>query len=258
MENLLDFTGKVAIVTGSRSGIGKATAILYAQQGAKVVLAGRREMPETQAAIEAVGGESIYVKTDVMDEESVANLVKTAVDTYGRLDVAVNNAGTNSGTIDLVDYPTEDYNRINNVDARGVFFSMKYEIAAMLDLIEKGVQEAGNIVNISSVAGLIADPGMSPYVAAKHACTGLTKAAAIEYAERKIRINGIAPGFTASEMTQFWIDNPEMCELVASYNFQKRIADPKEIGYVALFLGSDMASFMGGAIIPVDAGQVAH
>ena len=115
-----------------------------------------------------------------------------------------------------------------------------------------------NIVNVSSVAGLIADPGMAPYIGAKHAVSGLTRAAGIEYAAKGIRINAIAPGFTASEQTQHWIDNPEMCALVASYNYQNRIADPSEIANVALFLGSDLCSFMGGAIVPVDAGQTAH
>lgn len=251
MENLLDFTGKVVLVTGARSGIGKATAIAFAKRGAKVVVAGRRPCDETQAAIAAIGGESTFVAVDVADEAQVKNLIEKTVETYGGLDVAVNNAGTLPPTIDLVDQTIDDYNLVFDVDARGVFLCMKYEIPQML---EKG----GAIVNISSVAGLVADPGMAPYVGAKHAVSGLTKAAGIEYAGRGVRINAIAPGFVASEMTQGWMDDPEMKALVSSYNWQNRIADPEEIANVALFLGSDMASFMGAAVVAVDAGQTAH
>lgn len=252
MEQLLDYTGKVVLVTGARSGIGKATAIAFAKRGAKVVVAGRRPCDETQAAIKEAGGTSTFIAVDVAKEDQVKNLVEKTVETYGRLDVAVNNAGTLPPTKDLVDQTTEDYNRVFDVDARGVFLCMKYEIPQMLE------QGGGAIVNIASVAGLVADPGMAPYVGAKHAVSGLTKAAGIEYASKGIRINGIAPGFVASEMTQGWMDDPEMKALVASYNWQNRIADPEEIANVALFLGSDMASFMGAAIVAVDAGQTAH
>lgn len=252
MENLLDYTGKVVLVTGARSGIGKATAIAFAKQGAKVVVAGRRPCDETQAAIAEFGGESTFVAVDVAKEEDVKNLIEKTIETYGKLDVAVNNAGTLPPTIDLVDQTTEDYDRVFDVDARGVFLSMKYEIPEMLK------NGGGAIINIASVAGLVADPGMAPYVGAKHAVSGLTKAAGIEYASKGIRINGIAPGFVASEMTQGWMDDPEMKALVSSYNWQNRIADPSEIANVALFLGSDLASFMGAAVVPVDAGQTAH
>lgn len=252
MEQLLDYTGKVVLVTGARSGIGKATALAFAKRGAKVVVAGRRPCDETEAAIKEAGGESTFVKCDVSSEEEVKNLIAKTVEIYGKLDVAVNNAGTLPPTIDLVDQTAEDYNKVFDVDARGVFFCMKYEIPEMLK------QGGGAIVNIASVAGLMADPGMAPYVGAKHAVSGLTKAAGIEYASRGIRINAIAPGFVASEMTQGWMDDPEMKALVASYNFQNRIADPSEIANVALFLGSDMASFVGGAVWAVDAGQTAH
>ena len=252
MEQLLDYTGKVVLVTGARSGIGKATAIAFAKRGAKVVVAGRRPCDETEAAINEAGGESTFVKCDVSNEEEVKNLIAKTVEIYGKLDVAVNNAGTLPPTIDLVDQTAEDYNKVFDVDARGVFFCMKYEIPELLK------QGGGAIANIASVAGLVADPGMAPYVGAKHAVSGLTKAAGIEYASKGIRINAIAPGFVASEMTQGWMDDPEMKALVAGYNFQNRIADPSEIANVALFLGSDLASFMGGAVVAVDAGQTAH
>lgn len=252
MEQLLDYTGKVVLVTGARSGIGKATAIAFAKRGAKVVVAGRRPCVETQAAIEAAGGESTFIAVDVAEAEQVENLIAKTIETYGRLDVAVNNAGTLPPTKDLIDQSLEDYDRVFDVDARGVFLCMKYEIAEMLKT------GGGAIVNIASVAGLVADPGMAPYVGAKHAVSGLTKAAGIEYASKGIRINGIAPGFVASEMTQGWMDDPVMKETVAGYNWQNRIAEPEEIANVALFLGSGLASFMGAAIVAVDAGQTAH
>ena len=252
MEQLLDYTGKVVLVTGARSGIGKATAIAFAKRGAKVVVAGRRPCNETGAAIKEAGGESTFVSVDVSNEEEVKNLIAKAVEIYGRLDVAVNNAGTLPPTVDLIEQTAEDYNHVFDVDARGVFFCMKYEIPELLKV------GGGAIVNIASVAGLVADPGMTPYVGAKHAVSGMTKAAGIEYASKGIRINAIAPGFVASEMTQGWMDDPEMKALVSGYNFQNRIADPAEIANVALFLGSDMASFMGGAVVAVDAGQTAH
>lgn len=252
MAELLDYTGKIVLVTGARSGIGQATAISFAAQGAKVVLSGRHPCVETEAAIAEAGGESKFIKCDVSIEEEVKNLVAETVEVFGGLDVAVNNAGYNSPTADLTEQRTEDYDKVFNVDAKGVFLCMKHEIPEML---KKG---DGAIINIASVAGLVADPGMVPYVGAKHAVVGMTKAAGIEYAERGIRINGIAPAFVASEMTAPWIADPKMKALVASYNFQNRIADPVEIANICLVLGSKLCSFVSGAIWPVDGGQTAH
>lgn len=251
-EELLNYEGKVVLVTGARSGIGKATAVAFAKQGAKVVCSGRRPCVETEAAIAEFGGESTFIAVDVADEESMKNLVAKTIEKYGRLDVAVNNAGSLPPTKDLHEQTVEDFDHTMAVDVRGVFLGMKYQIPPMLE------QGGGAIINIASVAGLVADPGMSPYVAAKHAVSGLTRAAGIEYASKGIRINGICPGFVASEMTQGWMDDPEMAALVSSYNWQNRIADPAEIANVCLFLGSPLASFMGAAMVAVDAGQTAH
>lgn len=252
MRNLLDYHGKVVLVTGARSGIGKATAIAFAEQGAKVVLSGRRPCDETQTEIEKLGGESTFIKCDVAVELEVKNLIEKTVETYGRLDVAINNAGSLPPTLDLIEQTAEEFDKTMNIDVRGVFLGLKYQIPA---IIESG---GGAIVNIASIAGLVADPGMAPYVAAKHAVSGLTRAAGIEYADKGVRVNGIAPGFVESEMTQGWMDDPELKALISGYNFQKRIAKPSEIANVCLFLGSEMASFMGGAIVAVDAGQTAH
>jgi NAD(P)-dependent dehydrogenase (short-subunit alcohol dehydrogenase family) len=252
MKQLLSFEDKVVIVTGARSGIGKAIAIAFGEQGAKVVCAGRRACDDTVAAITAAGGTAITITADVSSDEDVKNLIAKTVETYGRLDVLVNNAGSLPPTKPLAEQTVEDFDHTMAVDVRGVFLGMKYAIP---ELEKVG---GGAIVNIASVAGLVADPGMAPYVAAKHAVVGITKAAGIEYGASNIRINGIAPGFVASEMTQGWMDDPEMKALVTSYNFQHRIADPSEIAGVALFLASPMAGFMSGTIVTVDAGQTSH
>lgn len=252
MKQYLDFTDKVVLVTGARSGIGQATAIAYAGQGASVIVSGRRPCDETLAKIAEEGGKGEFIRCDVSVEEDVKNLVDAIIAKYGKLDVAVNNAGCSSIKVPTAEQNMENYDRVNNTDARGLFMCMMYELRAMLPAGK------GAIVNIASVAGLIADPNMSPYVGAKHAVVGMTKAAGIEYAEKGIRVNGICPGFVETEMTQQWSGNPEVKARVAGYNMQKRAADPSEIATVALFLGSDMASFMNGAMLPVEAGQTAH
>lgn len=252
MKQLLDFQGKVVIVTGARSGIGKAIALAFGEQGAKVVCAGCRACDDTVAAITAAGGTAMTIPTDVASEDGVKNLVAKTVEAYGRLDVLVNNAGSLPPTKPLTEQTVEDFDHTMNVDVKGIFLGMKYAIPEMEKVGE------GAIVNIASVAGLVADPCMAPYVAAKHAVVGITKAAGIEYADKNICINGIAPGFVATEMTQNWMDDPEMKALVTSYNFQHRIADPSEIAGVALFLASPVAKFMSGSIVTVDAGQTSH
>ncbi len=252
MAGMCNYEGKVVIVTGARSGIGAATAKKFASLGAQVVCAGRRPCTDTIEAIKAAGGEAITIKCDVSVAEDVQNLVNKTVETYGKLDVLVNNAGSLPPTQDLVDQSVEDFDHTMAVDVKGVFLGMKYGIP---EILKAG---GGAVVNVCSVAGLVADPGMAPYVAAKHAVVGLTKAAGIEYAGKGVRVNGVAPGFVSTEMTQGWMDDPEMKALVSSYNWQNRIADPSEIASVVAFLASEEASFMGGAVVPVDAGQTAH
>lgn len=251
-EQLLDFTGQVVLITGGRSGIGKAAAIAFAKQGAKVVIAGRSHADETLASIKEIGGEAMFVKGDVCIAADVQRMVDTTVNTYGRLDVAVNNSGLLPVTADLVDQTEKDFDDIIAVDLKGIFLCMKHQIAQMLK------QEGGAIINIGSVASIIADAGMSPYVAAKHGVAGLTKAAGIEYIKNNIRINMIAPGLTATEMTSGWLSDPAFCELVKSFNFANRWAEPEEITGMLLFLASPMASFMAGGIYTIDAGQTAH
>ena len=252
-KKLLDYTGQVALVTGGRSGIGAATALAFAQQGAKVVIAGRTHATETMDKIEASGGEAIFVECDVAKDADVKNLMDVVIKKYGRLDVAFNNAGVGTSYTELVDYAEEDFYTIFETDVKGVFLGMKHQIPIMLNQ-----PTGGAIINCGSVVSEHADTGMALYVAAKHAVAGLTRAAGIEYINRNVRINMVAPGFTATEMTSAWIADPEFVEIVKGFNFARRWAEPEEMAGIVLFLGSPMASFMAGALIAVDAGQAAH
>jgi NAD(P)-dependent dehydrogenase (short-subunit alcohol dehydrogenase family) len=251
-EQLLDFTGKVVLVTGGGSGIGQATAVAFARQGAKVVIAGRSNADETLRRIKEVGGEAIFVRTDVSISADVQAVIKATIDKFGRLDVAFNNAGLLPVTAPLVDQTEDDFDKIISVDLKGVFLCMKYEIPEMLKV------GGGSIINCGSIVSLVADPGMAPYVAAKHGVSGITKGAALEYATQGIRINAIAPAFTETGMTQGWLADPQMRELVKSFNAANRIASSDEIAGIVLFLASPMASFVTGATYAVDGGQSAH
>lgn len=251
-HDAFDFSGKVALVTGGRSGMGQAAAVAFARNGAKVVVNGRTAADETLLRIKELGGEATFVRGDVSSPDDVQNLVRTTVDTYGRLDIAFNNAGVVPATAPLTEQSVEEFDRVIGADLRGVYLCMQAEITAML------ASGGGSIINNGSVVSLVADPGMAPYVAAKHGVAGLTKAAALEYAKQGIRINAIAPAFVATEMTQFWLDDPEMAELVKSFNAQGRVATPDEITGLVMLLASDMGSFMTGGIYPLDAGQTAH
>ncbi|MDR0433816.1 MAG: SDR family oxidoreductase [Gracilibacteraceae bacterium] len=250
---LLDFSGQTVLITGGRSGIGRAAAIAFARQDAQVIIAGRSNADDTLATIKKEGGEAIFVKCDVSKSAEVQNLIQTVMKTYGRLDVAINNSGLLPVTADLALQKEEDFDQIIAVDLKGVFLCMKYEIPEMLKN-----ETGGAIINVGSVVSLVADPGMAPYVAAKHGVAGLTRAAAMEYIKRNIRINCVAPGFTATEMTSGWIADPAFYELVKSFNFASRVAAPEEMVGILLYLASPMASFQAGAVIAVDAAQTAH
>ena len=251
-EQLLDFTGKVVLVTGGGTGIGQAAAVAFARLGASVVIAGRSNADETLLLIKEAGGEAMFVRGDVGVAVDVQHVIKATVDAYGRLDVAFNNAGLLPATAPLADQTEEDFDKIIATDLKGVFLCMKYEIREML----KG--GGGSIINNGSVVSLVADPGMAPYAAAKHGVAGLTKGAALEYAKQNIRVNAIAPAFVGTPMTAGWLADPEMRELVKSFNAAGRVADPEEIVGIVLLLASPMGSFMTGGVYPVDGGQTAH
>lgn len=244
--------GKVALVTGGSTGIGRATALLFGRHGASVVIGDVNvEGRETVKLIEREGGAAIFVETDVSNIWQVEHLVACAINTYGGLHFAFNNAGVLPAGALLADVEESAFEQVIAVDLKGVFLSMKYEIKQML-------KAGGAIVNNASIAGMIAEPGISSYVAAKHAVIGLTKAAALEYASQGIRINALAPGLVETGMTRHWFaDEATRTHLMANTPMG-RPAQPEEIAEMVLFLCSDAASFATGQVSVIDGGYTTH
>jgi len=253
------FTGKVALVTGGTSGIGQATAIAFAKEGAKVVLSGRREAEgkETVKLIEQADGTAKFVRSDVSIESDIKKLIDETVASFDRIDFAFNNAGIVIDSLPLHEQSLEKFDKVMAINLRGLFICMKYEIIQMLSI------GGGVIINNSSISGLIAIPGVSPYVASKHAVMGLTKSAALEYAKSNIRINAVNPGFIYTPMTDRYIEyiesmgDAESQQLTATIPMG-RIGNPEEIASTVLFLCSDAASYITGQSLVVDGGYVAQ
>jgi NAD(P)-dependent dehydrogenase (short-subunit alcohol dehydrogenase family) len=246
---------KVALVTGGTSGIGRATAIAYAQHQAKVVVVGRRmnEGEETVRLIKEAGGEAIFVQADVTKEADVQAMVDKTVDVFGRLDIAFNNAGMVGENLSLIEQTEAEYDRIMNVNVRGVWLSMKYEIAQMLK------QGSGSIVNTSSGAGVVAVPTQPLYTASKHAVVGLTKAAALQHAKVGIRINVVAPAAIETDMFEAATGGQDEAKAyITGLHPIGRIGTPLEVANAVLFLSSDLASFITGETLMVDGGYVAQ
>jgi len=244
---------QVVLITGALTGIGRAAAIIFAQEGAHIVVSGRRDK-EGQALVaelQGLGAEAIFVRTDVRKDEDVRNLVDQTVKRFGRLDVAVNNAGTEGTPGPVTEQTAETYTATFDTNVLGTLLSMKHELRAMLP------QGSGSIVNVSSAYGSIGAAGASVYVASKHAVEGMTKSAALEVAGTGVRVNVVAPGTTDTGMlTRFTNTDENKAALVSTVPF-KRLATPEEIAHVIAFVASTNASYMTGASIPVDGGMLA-
>jgi NAD(P)-dependent dehydrogenase (short-subunit alcohol dehydrogenase family) len=243
----------VVLITGALSGIGRAAAIVFAQEGANIVASGYRDKggEELVSELQGFGGEAIFVRADVRKDEDLRNLVDQAVQRFGRLDIAVNCAGTEGTPGAVTDQTAESYAATFDTNVMGTLLSMKHELRVMLP------QKSGSIVNISSAYGRIGAPGVSVYVASKHAVEGLTKAAALEVAAAGVRVNVVAPGNTDTGMLTRFAGTEQNKTALVSGVPMKRLAAPEEIAQVIAFVASENASYLTGASIPVDGGMIA-
>jgi NAD(P)-dependent dehydrogenase (short-subunit alcohol dehydrogenase family) len=244
----------VVLITGALTGIGRATAVAFAREGARVVVSGRREQEgkKLEKDLRELGAEVEFVKTDVRHDDDIRALIDKTVARFGRLDIAVNNAGTEGLRGLVTEQTAESYAATFDTNVLGVLLSMKHELRVMLP------QGSGSIVNISSTYGSVGAAGASVYVASKHAVEGLTKSAALEVAGTGVRVNVIAVGTTDTGMlTRFTNTDENKAALVSTVPL-KRLATPEEIAHVIAFVGSANASYMTGSSIPVDGGKLAH
>ena len=243
----------VVLITGALTGIGRATALLFAKQGARVVIAARRDEAgqKLAAEIRELGAEAEYWRTDVRHEDDVRSLVDKTVARFGRLDIAVNNAGTEGERGLVTEQTAESYAATFDTNVLGVLLSMKHELRVMLR------QGSGSIVNVSSAYGSVGAAGASVYVASKHAVEGMTKSAALEVAGTGVRVNVVAPGTTDTGMLTRFTNTAENKAALVSTVPVKRLGTPEEIARVIVFVTSADASYMTGASIPVDGGMLA-
>jgi NAD(P)-dependent dehydrogenase (short-subunit alcohol dehydrogenase family) len=254
MPRLLE--GKIALVTGGTSGIGRASALAFAKEGAKVVVSGRNleRLRETVRLIEEVGGEAIFVRCDVSERAEIEAMVNKCIKTYGRMDCALNNAGIDGSLFTrIVDYSEEIWDQVIRVNLKGIWLCMKYEVSEMIK------QEGGSIVNMSSTAGLVGSQvGNSAYVASKHGIVGLTKAVALEYAGQGIRVNAVCPAIIRTPMSERLLGgDPEREKQIAAIQPIGRIGTSDEVAAAVVWLCSDAASYITGHALPIDGGLVA-
>ena len=244
--------GKVAIITGAGSGIGKAAAELFAKEGAKVVVSDINEANGKSAVdeIKKNGGEAFFIKADSSKPEDNEALIKQTVEKYGALDIAVNNAGIGGPLAMTGEYPIDGWQKVIGINLSGVFYGLRYQIPAML---EKG----GSIVNIASILGSAGTKLSPAYVAAKHGVLGLTKAAALEYADKNIRINSVGPGYIKTPLVMHSLDKNALDALVGLHPMG-RLGESEEIAELILWLASPKSSFVTGSYYPADGGYLAQ
>jgi len=242
--------GKVALVTGAARGIGAATARLFAQEGASVVLVDVLEEQGKQVAAEInkAGGKAEFVYCDVTKSDDVKNAISTAVRLYGKLDVLFNNAGIQGVTADLANYPEEDFDRVISINLKGYFLGLKHAIPEMLK------SGSGSIINTASILGVVGLPWLAGYSAAKGGVIALTRVAALECANQGIRVNAIAPGVVDTAMAREFAGEPEAYEAMVQMQPVGRFAQPEEIASLVLLLASDESSFITGAVYTIDGG----
>jgi NAD(P)-dependent dehydrogenase (short-subunit alcohol dehydrogenase family) len=250
----MELHGKVAIVTGGTSGIGRDTAILFAKAGAKVVVAGRREPEgkETVDLVRASGADGLFVKADVSRAADVQALVNKTVDKFGRLDIAFNNAGIEGSLVPIAEQSEEDWDRTIDINLKGTWLCLKYEIQQML---KQG--GGGAVVNMASVAGLIGSAGFATYCASKHGVIGLTKSAALETARQGIRVNVICPAVIETPMGERIFGAPEIRPYAIGLHPIGRFGTPMEVAEAVVWMCSDRASFMTGHSLILDGGFMA-
>jgi len=244
---------KVALVTGGGSGIGRAISLLYASEGAILVITDLDEKGgnETVAQIKSKGGEAIFILANTAKPEDSERVVSHAVKQFGGLHITVNNAGI-GGPLSLIgEYPIDGWDKVISVNLSGVFYGLRYQIPAIL------ASGGGSIVNIASILGKVGTKGSAAYVAAKHGVVGLTEAAALEYADKKIRVNSIGPGYIVTPLLTKILDEKAMKGLV-SLHPMGRLGTSEEVAELALFLNSDKASFVTGSYYNVDGGYLAQ
>jgi NAD(P)-dependent dehydrogenase (short-subunit alcohol dehydrogenase family) len=246
--------GKVALVTGGASGIGRAVVEAYAREGAKVAVVDLTEESgrETVASVTAAGGEAVFVRADVSRPEDNERMVRETVERFGALHVACNNAGIGGEVNPVADYSVEGWQRIIAVNLSSVFYAMKHEIPAML------AAGGGAIVNMASILGAVGWATSAGYVAAKHGVLGLTKSAALEYASKGVRVNAIGPAFIRTPLIAALEDDKAAHDMLVSLHPIGRLGEPEEVASLAVFLASDEASFVHGAYFPVDGGYLAR
>jgi len=243
--------GKVALITGGGSGIGRSTALLFAREGAKIVVTDVNEAHGNNVVneIKAQGGEAIFVKADTSRAADSEASVNKAVEVFGKLDVAVNNAGIGGASAPVGEYPIDSWDKVIQINLSGVFYGLRYQIPAMEKTAGKG-----SIINVASILGQVGFVNSSAYVAAKHGVVGLTKNAAVEYAKKGIRVNSVGPAFIKTPLLEGM--NKEQYDALTALHPIGRLGEPEEVAELFLWLASDRSSFVTGSYYAIDGGYL--